>query len=369
MKYGRNYIINFYYMPFTRSHKRRYKKRKQTRKRIKMSGGKGGGEGGRRNKRTTKSRMNYNGGAKDDFKKLTCSPLSDEYKNGSPVSAHKTCLPSHIIYKAKDYWNTANPQNEIHSKTPRQIWLQLQKKLKNVCKDDLCILEQPFMKKMNSTRDTTESINSSSGGTERNLKDYYSPKMPSEWKKNPTEWLSSIEILEKMKQYEKAYPCFEFIGPTAIDFDKVLSDNKCVERDMCNFQLSTQIEKKKKKIGIIFNTDPHDKGGSHWISLFINIPKKMIFFFDSAGETAPPEVMTFVERIKEQGLKLNPPIDFKFDQNYPHEHQYSTTECGMYSLYFIINMLEDKLTTEYLKTHIITDSQMIKYRKKYFNDV
>ena len=30
----------------------------------------------------------------------------------------------------------------------------------------------------------------------------------------------------------------------------------------------------KTKIGIIFNTDPHDKPGQHWISMFINIKKK-----------------------------------------------------------------------------------------------
>jgi hypothetical protein len=340
-------------MPLKYSIKKRRKGIKQTRK--------------RHNHRLTRVRSKKVGG---EFKKLTCSPLSEEYKNGNPVSPHNTCLPKKEIMRIKEYWNRENPSKQIKSTQPYKIWKEIQDNLEDVCSDDICILNQPFMKKRYSSNDnTTDSGSSSTGGKEKNLINYYSPKTPKEWKKNPTEWLSNVEILEKMKQYEDAYPCFEFIGPTPIDFDTVLQDNKCVENEMCHFQLSTYMKKRTKKIGVIFNTDPHNKGGSHWISLFINIPKKMIFFFDSAGDEAPPEVMTFVKKVQQQGLEQTPPIHFKFDQNYPNEHQYSTTECGMYSLYFIINMLEDKLTTKYLKTHIIPDQQMIDYRKKYFNEV
>jgi hypothetical protein len=296
--------------------------------------------------------------------------LSTEYKNGNPVSAHNTCLPDKEILAAKNSWNAAHPSKPIFAKSPHKIWEEIQNNLKDECSDDLCIVNKPFMRQ---AKHKVDNSISESGGrhlpSNVDLKDYYSPKMPKEWKKNPTEWLSNIEILEKMKQYEKAYPCFKFIGPTTIDFDAVLSNHQCVENDLCHFQLDRYINAHKKKIGIIFNTDPHDKGGSHWISLFINIPKKMIFFFDSAGDEIPSEIMKFVERVKAQGAALNPPIVFKFDQNYPNEHQYSTTECGMYSLYFIINMLEDKLTANYLKTHIIPDQKMIDYRQKYFNNI
>ena len=78
--------------------------------------------------------------------------------------------------------------------------------------------------------------------------------------------------------------------------------------------------------------------------------------------------MVLVDRIKEQGLALSPPIKFEFDQNHPVEHQYSTTECGIYSLYFIVHMLEDKMTEHYLKTHILKDEYMNKFRHVYFND-
>ena len=178
-----------------------------------------------------------------------------------------------------------------------------------------------------------------------------------------------------MKQYEQAYKCFEFIGPSPIDFDtrvkdplaKQSPDDDCVWEELCKFSVKKYLKKGKTKIGVIFNTDPHDKSGEHWISLFINLKKGKIFFFDSVGSKAPKEIMVLVDRIVEQGLKQSPPIRFEFDQNYPVEHQYSSTECGVYSNYFIIHMLEDKLTAKYLKTHILTDNYISKFRKKYYN--
>lgn len=309
-------------------------------------------------------------GGKTKYKEMTCSPLSTEYKNGDPLAKHETCLPDKVIIDAKKKWNAKNPSKKITATNPREIWNKIKSNIDD-CDNDLCIFDKSFMEGAKVRVASTG--RDSSGGTEEtiDLKDYYSPMMPKEWKNNPTEWLSNVEILQKMKQYEEAYKCFKFIGPAAIDFDTVLEDKKCVDAELCNFQLANYINRpnKIKKIGIIFNTDPHDKGGSHWISLFIDIPKKIIFFFDSAGDEAPKQVVAFVERVKSQGLAMNPPIDFKFDQNYPKEHQFSTTECGMYSLYFIINMLEDKLTPEALKTSVITDKQMIENRKKYFNDI
>jgi hypothetical protein len=345
------------------------KRRRRTRSTGPFSRAKVRGGAGRKTRRTIKAEDPKREKKPTHFQQLTCSPLSEEYKHGNPVAKHESCLPTEKIREVQRAWNKAHPASQVTSNDPKTIWKQIQEHLKGVCNNDLCILNQPFMKQ---SRKTTLPNRSSMGGKDKeviDLTEYYAPKMPKEWKKNPNEWLSNVEMLEKMKPYEEAYPCFEFIGPTSIDFDKVLANKQCVENELCHFQLSDYLRKGTKKIGIIFNTDPHNKGGSHWISLFINIPKKMIFFFDSAGDEAPKEIMAFVNRVIAQGLALTPPIQFKFDQNYPNEHQYSRTECGMYSLYFIINMLEDKLTAEYLKTHIIPDQMMMNYRRKYFNEV
>jgi hypothetical protein len=174
--------------------------------------------------------------------------------------------------------------------------------------------------------------------------------------------------MKVMKQYEKAYNCFDFIGPSPIDFDTRQLYGECVWEELCNFNLKKLIKKGKTKIGIIFNTDPHNKPGQHWISMFINIKKGNIFFFDSTGDKAPQQIKVLIDRIKEQGKDVVPPIDFKVDSNEGIEHQYGNTECGIYSIFFIVHMLEDKLTEHYLKTHILKDEYMQEFRHIYFND-
>jgi hypothetical protein len=174
--------------------------------------------------------------------------------------------------------------------------------------------------------------------------------------------------MKVMKQYEKAYKHFDFMGPTPINFDSRKLYGECVWEELCKFDLEKLIKKSKTMIGIIFNTDPDNKPGQHWISMFVNIKKKTIFFFDSTGDEAPHEVMELVKRIQKQGLALKRPIQFKFDSNKGVEHQYGNTECGIYSIYFIIHMLENKMTEHYLKTHILKDEYMEKFRKIYFND-
>ena len=204
----------------------------------------------------------------------------------------------------------------------------------------------------------------------------FAPMTPPEWKTNPHEWLSSVDILNVMKQYEKLYPCFEFMGPSPIDYDTHKMYGECVWEELCHFSLQDQIKKGKTKIGVVFNLDPHYKPGSHWVSIFININKKYIFFFDSNGDRPPKKIKKFINTVLKQsknltikGKKQNKE-GFKYDDNVSTSHQDEDTECGIYSLYAIIEQVKDKLNPIDLKDpkKKITDSQMRKLRKKYFNE-
>jgi len=280
------------------------------------------------------------------LKRLNCSPKPKGEINDF------SCYTNKSLYKLRDLWNARHPDVKIVSNSPKEIHRLISEKLKSICNKESCWLKQK----------------AEFGKIESDMADSFAPESPPEWKKNPNEWLSSIDIMNVMKQYEKAYKCFDFIGPTPIDFDTRKLYGECVWDELCNFSLEQQIKDGKKKIGIIFNTDPHDEPGQHWISMFINIKKKEIFFFDSTGDKPGKQIMALVDRIKEQGLNLKPKINFKFDSNEGIEHQYGNTECGIYSLYFIVHMLEDKLTDHYLKTHILKDEYMNKFRHIYFND-
>ena len=285
---------------------------------------------------------------KISLKKLRCSPKDKKEIN------EFSCYTDESLYKLRDLWNARHPDAKINTNDTKEIHSKLAHYLSGVCNKESCWLKQSsqFGKSL----------------MQSDIADSFAPESPKEWKKNPNEWLTSLDIINVMKQYEKAYKCFDFIGPSPIDFDTKKLYGECVWDELCNFNLADQIKKGKTKIGIIFNTDPHNKPGQHWLSMFINIKKKQIFFFDSVGNKCPPEIMTLVERIKKQGQKMNPKINFKFDENYPVEHQYGDTECGIYSLFFIVHMLEDKMTEHYFKTHILKDEYMQKFRHVYFND-
>jgi len=276
---------------------------------------------------------------------VKCSPKPKDQVN--PFS----CYTDATLYKLRDHWNARHPDAKINSNDAKVIHQQLTNYFKGVCNRESCWMKQKV----------------EFGDIKHELTDSFAPVSPSEWEKNPNEWLTSVDIMNVMKQYEHAYKCFDFLGPSPIDFDTRKMYGECVWDELCNFNLAHQLNTGKTKIGMIFNTDPHDKPGQHWISMFVDVKKQMIFFFDSVGDKIPKQVMALVKRIQEQGLAMTPPINFVFDQNHPVEHQYGTTECGVYSLFFIVHMLEDKLTKEYLKTHIIRDKYMENFRDIYFN--
>ena len=60
-------------------------------------------------------------------------------------------------------------------------------------------------------------------------------------------------------------------------------------------------------------------------------------------------------------------INFKTENTTKINHQQNDTECGIYCLYLIINLLEERKTVEDFKTKIIRDEEMEPFRKIYFN--
>jgi len=222
--------------------------------------------------------------------------------------------------------------------------------MNDVCDRESCWLRQNFIK----------------NNLDKELTQYtFAPKSPASWKKNKNEWLSSVDIENVMKQYEKAFSNFTFLGPSPIDFDLKQMYGECVWEELCKFDLKQYISNGKTKIGIIFNTDPHYKDGSHWIAMFVDVKKKYIFYFDSNGDAPPKEIIVLSERIKKQGKLLG--INMEVTGNYPKEHQQGNTECGMYTLYFISELVKDNKTPDYFKEHTITDHDMEELRTKFFN--
>ena len=298
----------------------------------------------KRNRRTRKKRARRRKRKTNKFKKSKCAPRLKKDR------LDFTCYTKHGLHKLKNIWNIKHPDQKILSNEPLNIWKSLQYVMNKTCNRESCWLRHKSIK---------ENIDLSL------KKNTFAPKAPAEWKKNPVEWLTSLDILEVMNQYEKTYKTFEFLGPSPIDYDKHLAYGECVWEELCEFSLKKTLKDNKTKIGIIFNLDKHNKPGSHWVAMFINTKKREIYYLDSYGEKIPRQINKFKNKVQKQSLNIGNKIEYKYIEN-KRRHQFSDSECGMYCLYFIIEMIKGKSFDKFLNKRI-KDDYMKKLRKIYFN--
>lgn len=197
-------------------------------------------------------------------------------------------------------------------------------------------------------------------------KHYLRPKMPKAWISDPDMWLDNYNILHVMKQYEESEPWFKFTGVFPIDFSAPdpytkTEAPKCLYNELCALQLKEEYEKGIRGIGTIFNLDPHFKGGSHWVALYIdlkNINKPIISYFDSYGYKTPALIARLMRSLKLQikGCKLG---------YNARRFQYGSSECGMFSMYFIICMMNGIPFRSFCKDSV-NDKMMLELRKILF---
>jgi len=284
---------------------------------------------------------------KKKFKTVKCSPKKNKY------TLKFSCFTPRLMRKLRKIWNDKHPNNKIKSKLRdyKGIWNELQEKMSEECYDESCWLKKEFIKNKI---------------PEYHWQKLFAPKKPKSWKKNPNEWLNTYDIRDVMNQWEKKYHNFKFIGPSPIDYDTTFSSLKsdCVTKKLCSFNLKDYIDKDITKVGVIFNLDKHNQSGSHWVSVFLNIKKRRIFYFDSYAKPIPKQIFKFIKTVKKQGKKLD--IDIRY-KSIKLRHQYGNSECGMYGLYFIITLLKNKPVSLF-ERKIIRDKEMLELRNEYYND-
>jgi hypothetical protein len=361
----------------------------------------------RRNRRNRKLQKTHKKGG---TQKINCSPAVENKTVNS-----STCYTPDVLIKIKDAYNKSHSKDEyIPWSNPQEIWRTLNKRLVNCSKED-CWLSTIKDKQL-----------------AQELKDViFAPEHPPEWLKNPNEWLTDLDISNVMKQYEKTYSNFKFIGPSPIDFDSRVergelplanpgkdTDKVCVWEELCHLNVAKLMKRGITQLGMVFNLDRYDEPGSHWVSLYVSLGTQgklkktnggtpnisiqwpnvstnenkgganevegpFIFYFDSTGREAPPEIKALIERIEDQCEQFKPPIKITSYNNNGQDHQKSNTECGMYSLFFIITMLTNEMDDKeapngelilgfnekivLFRDAIIPDKYVEIYRHKYFN--
>ena len=198
-------------------------------------------------------------------------------------------------------------------------------------------------------------------------KEYLRPKYPTEWLKKEDTWLDNFQIAEVMKQYEVAYPWFRFMGALPIDFsapDPYLPDKtkkQCMHPEICSLDLKQEYAKGIRGIGFVFNLDPHFKGGSHWVGLYINIndiQNPVVGYSDSYGFKPPALIARLMKALRLQTPNATLAYNARRFQN-------SSTECGMYSMYFIICMIAGIPFKQFVKDKV-PDRFMLDLRKILF---
>ncbi len=118
--------------------------------------------------------------------------------------------------------------------------------------------------------------------------------------------------------------------------------------------------------GCIINSDTYDGNGKHWMALFVDMRGKKwtIEFFNSSGNYPVSEWSKWMLKTKDSLLKLNKYVEIK---NVCLKHQFSRSECGVYSIYYIWSRICG-VSYEYFMKNKVSDYIMFEFRQHMFSD-
>lgn len=275
-----------------------------------------------------------------------CAP-GTSFESGS-------CIQINILVEMAKAYNLNAGESKIKlynnmevlnpKKYKKYLLAQFNKRLGDKCTTQKCWSEQSFisnMKKM--AKDELEKYTFRPDGPDGRF-----------------EWLNTININEVMEQYEVKHKDFKFLGAVPIDFDSF------ARFGIKNLNYSELVKNGKSKLGIIFNLDEHDQPGSHWVSMYADLLKGKVYYFDSYGTRPEKRIRTFMRRLanfSQTGLGIKE-LDVDYNKI---RHQYENSECGVYSINFITRLLRGDKFNEICGSKI-PDKKINKCRNIYFGN-
>lgn len=273
-----------------------------------------------------------------------CAP-GINFENGS-------CIPLDILIEMANAYNMENPTNLItlypsfetlnRIKYKKYLLKEFKKRLDNICTTQNCWLNQSFINNMDMNMKF------------KLRKQTFRPEGP----QGKFDWLNTININDTMLQYENKYNDFKFIGAVPIDFDDLPT------LGIKNLDLNNLVQSGKVKIGIIFNLDESYKSGSHWVASFANLKEGKIYFYDSYATPPEQRIRKYMRRLAnfcQNELKIKDVIA----THNKIRHQYGDSECGVYSINFILRLLRGDTFDEICNSKT-TDEMVNQCRKVYF---
>jgi len=293
-----------------------------------------------------------------------CAP-NIKYTDGS-------CFTYDVLQDMTKNYNKkiTDPADYIDYKLPKaDLVKSIKYKLQNECADQICWLRELIVDKI----------------SKNILTNTFRPLGP----KGKYDWLSTSDINNVMNQYVKLYNDFSYLGTVPYDFESL----KLLEFHNKNI-FDNYYRKGKTKLGMIINLDTHDMNGSHWVALYTDLKNNQVYFFDSGGNPPGKRICKFINRIvtyiynrtfNNEQLNINKIIDIIQNNNNPSynhdikkllkidikynniQHQFNNSECGVYSINFILRLLE-KESQQDIINNVVLDHEMNKNRKIYFRN-
>ena len=221
---------------------------------------------------------------------------------------------------------------------------ELGKRIGDKCKTQKCWSKQEFIRHMDDK------------AREEFMRHTIRPDSP----QGKFEWLSTFNINDAMEQYEKKYDGFKFFGAVPMDFADLS------QLEVSNIDYDRLQQEGITKIGTIFNLDEHDKSGSHWVGMFTDFKKGHILYFDSFGTKPEKRVRSLMREqarfMNSKGMDINSIV---VDYN-KIQHQRENSECGVYSMNFLIRMARGDDFQKLCK-NVVSDKKINKCRLVYFD--
>jgi len=188
---------------------------------------------------------------------------------------------------------------------------------------------------------------------------YFKPKGPS----NSTQLLDNFNIDDTLSRFEILGK--ELFGKKFYHVKFQMIDFMEIGSDLANINLLKLINDGYDCMGVIINTDVHTGGGKHWFALYCDLSSNPITIehFNSSGNPARESVIEWTTKQAEK-LRASGKQVFEILAG-SKTVQKSNTECGMWSIIYILWRLTGHTREEFYSTGP-SDDDMIKLRKLIF---
>lgn len=185
--------------------------------------------------------------------------------------------------------------------------------------------------------------------------------------------LSNVHIDNTLRQWSAHIPEFFAYNFNMLDYARHSWRHGAVQDSpdtLATVNLAEVFAGKHKAAGCIINSDTYHGPGKHWMALFVDARGRdrwTVEFFNSSGNSPAPEWVNWLVKTRGQleELSRDSGIPVEIVNVIGLRQQYSKSECGVYSLYYVWARLQGIPPETFKRVHI-PDKYMFEFRQHLF---